>query len=465
MTTTFLLMPIIFILGILAIAFEDKIGVNKSVTALIMCLSMWTILLLDHSIGLGSPEFVQYMTHHAELSDTSPLNQVQHFMSDKLQNHLGDVSGTLFFILSSMLLVYVVDHYGGFKAITNTLATVDKRKLLWRVAIASFFFSALLDNLAAAIVIIAILQKLVPNRTDRLKYACMCIIACNAGGSWSPIGDVTTLLLWTNGRITPLHQVMHVFLPAFVNLMVPLSIAHFWLFKKGAKLREPSVCDHDKFENIVKDRDRKVIFWIGMLALLMIPVWQSLFELPAFMGALGGVAFIWFYTEIMFRKQNKLLKHSYDMRVDKLMHHTDLATIFYFLGILMAVAALETGGQLAIASDAVSSAIPDKSLLALSIGGMSSILDNVALVAAVMGMFHVDVNAMSPFVMDGSFWTFLAYCAVTGGSLLIIGSATGVTVMGMEKISFGYYLKRFSILALLGYLAGAGSFYLLEMLY
>lgn len=465
MSITFILMPVIFIMGIMAIAFEEKIGINKSVSALVMCLAMWTILLLDHSIGISSPEFFKYMEHHGELTDASSLSQVQHYMADAIQEHLGDVSGTLFFILSSMLLVYVVDHYGGFKAITKSLAIADKRSLLWRVAIASFFFSALLDNLAAAIVVIAILQKLVPNKTDRIKYACMCIIACNAGGSWSPIGDVTTLLLWTNGRITPIHQVIHVFLPAFINMLVPLCIAHFWLFKKGAKLREASVEEHDKFENIVKDRDRKIIFWIGMAALLLIPVWQSLFQLPAFMGALGGVAFIWFYTEVMFRKQKKLLKHSDDMRVDKLMHHTDLATIFYFLGILMSVAALETGGQLAVASGAVSTAIPESSLLALVIGGMSSILDNVALVAAVMGMYPVDaIQSATPFIIDGSFWTFLAYCAVTGGSLLIIGSATGVTVMGMENISFGYYLKRFSGLALLGYLSGAGCYFLLNLI-
>lgn len=464
MSLMFVLMPVIFFMGILAIAFEDKLGINKSVSALIMCLLLWTILLLDHTLSIDGHMFQTYLSHHGELAGASPLKQVQNYMANEINFHLGDVSKTLFFILSSMLLVYVVDRYGGFKSITAGLATTDKRKLLWKISIASFFFSALLDNLAAAIVIIAILKKLVPNRQDRLKYACMSIIACNAGGSWSPIGDVTTLLLWTNGRLTPVHQIAHVIIPALVNLLVPLLIATFWLFKKGAKLREPCENMHDCYETVIPDKDRKIIFWIGMAALMLIPVWQSLFQLPAFMGALGGVTFIWFYTEVMFRKKKILLKDPNIMRVDRLMHHTDLDTIFYFLGILMAVAALEVGGQLAVASQAVTTAIPNNSLLALLIGGVSSMLDNVALVAAVMGMFPSEgLAAASPFAMNGAFWTFLAYCAVTGGSLLIIGSATGVTVMGMEKISFGYYLKRFSILALLGYLAGAGCFYLLAL--
>lgn len=460
-------MPIIFFLGILAIAFEENIGINKSVSALVMCVALWSILMMDNTLSLNSPAFDTYINLHHTLASQSTDTQVESFIAQALNMHLGDVSGTLFFILSSMLLVSVVDRYGGFKAITGYLATLNKRTLLWRITIAAFFFSALLDNLAASIVIIAILQKLVPNRTDRLKYACMCIIACNAGGSWSPIGDVTTLLLWTNGCLTPLHQVANVFVPAFLNLLVPLIVAHFWLFKRGTKLREASESTHDEYGDILPNKIRRTIFWIGMASLMLIPVWQTLMGMPAFMGALMGVIVIWGYSEIIFRKKKKLLAKAQGLRINNLMHETDLATIFYFLGILMAVAALETGGQLALASGYISQAIPSTGFLALLIGVLSSMLDNVALVAAVMGMYPVadpSVAATLPFVLNGSFWTFLAYCAVTGGSLLIIGSATGVTVMGMEDIKFGYYFKRFSGLALLGYIAGAGTFWLISLL-
>ncbi|SUB88319.1 Na+/H+ antiporter, NhaD family [Porphyromonas macacae] len=465
MSATFILMPVLFFFGIIAIAFEDKIGINKSVTALLMCVSLWSILLLDSSITQNNEAFAAYMQLHPDTAAENPAGQIQGFVAQALNIQLGNVSGTLFFILSSMLLVYVVDRYGGFKAVTELLTATDKRKLLWSITLASFFFSALLDNLAAAIVIIAILRKLVPNRTDRLKYACMAIIACNAGGSWSPIGDVTTLLLWTNGCITPVHQATSLFLPAFVNLLVPLTIAHFWLFKKGAVLRESSSCEQDDYAGILPSRIRKSIFWMGVAALLLIPVWQSLFNLPAFMGALAGVVMIWGYTEILFRKKKELLKDAWEMRVNNVLHETDLATIFYFLGILMSVGALETGGHLTLASGFISHRIPDSSLLALLIGVLSSMLDNVALVAAVMGMYPIaDPASLTPFVMNGSFWTFLAYCAVTGGSLLIIGSATGVTVMGMENIKFVYYFKRFSGLALLGYIAGAACYALISFI-
>lgn len=259
----------------------------------------------------------------------------------------------------------------------------------------------------------------------------------------------------------------NVFVPAFLNLLAPLIVAHFWLFKRGTKLREASESTHDEYGDILPNKIRRTIFWIGMASLMLIPVWQTLMGMPAFMGALMGVIVIWGYSEIIFRKKKKLLAKAQGLRINNLMHETDLATIFYFLGILMAVAALETGGQLALASGYISQAIPSTGFLALLIGVLSSMLDNVALVAAVMGMYPVadpSVAATLPFVLNGSFWTFLAYCAVTGGSLLIIGSATGVTVMGMEDIKFGYYFKRFSGLALLGYIAGAGTFWLISLL-
>ena len=346
------------------------------------------------------------------------------------------------------------------------VVTDNKRRLLWRVALASFFFSAFLDNLAAAIVIIAVLRRLVPDQTDRMKYACLSVIACNAGGSWSPIGDVTTLLLWNSGRITPYYQIFHLVIPAFFNMLVPTLLAHFFLFKKGAKLRKPSDVEEDELTSILPWHARFIVLGLGIASLMLVPIWQTFFDVPAFMGVIFGLVLVWIYTELMFSQHKKRLREASSLRMTELLNRSDLTTIFYFLGILMSVAALIEGGQLLQAAGYVSAAIPNTGILALLIGVLSSMLDNVALVAAVLGMYPLDTTgALTPFIINGSFWVFLAYCAVTGGSLLIIGSATGVTVMGLEGISFGYYLKRFSLLALAGYISGAIVYQLVTLIF
>jgi Na+/H+ antiporter, nhaD family len=460
---SFYLMPVIFILGILGIAFEEQIKINKTATALLTCVLLWAILLIDTSVASRTEGFLQYVAHATGGGDT----EVSDYLSLRLTEHLGDVSGTLFFVLCSMVLVSTIDSYGGFKSVASIVATTNKRSLLWRVAFASFFFSAFLDNLAASIVIIAVLRKLVPDTTDRMKYACMSIIACNAGGSWSPIGDVTTLLLWNNGRITPYYQIFHLIIPALISLVVPTILAHFFLFKKGVKLRQRPNVPEDEMYDILPHRARIVVFILGILSLMLVPIWQTFFDVPAFMGVIFGLVLVWIYTELMFSRYKKRLREATTLRMtEQLNNNADLTTIFYFLGILMSVAALIEGGQLAAASTHVTKLIPSTGLLATIIGVLSSVLDNVALVAAVLGMYPVDASgALSPFVLNGSFWVFLAYCAVNGGSLLIIGSATGVTVMGLEGISFGYYLKRFSLLALSGYLAGALAYQLQSLIF
>lgn len=449
-------MPIVFIIGILCVAFEDKLKINKGAIALTMCVTMWSMLLFANTGGTRSQDFAKYVESHKELQNMSLTEQAQEYVGHALTFHLGDVSGTLFFIICTMLIVDTIDKYGGFKSMTYYINTNDKRKLLWRISLISFFFSAFIDNLAAAVVIIAIIRKLVPDRTDRLKYACMSIIACNAGGSWSPIGDVTTLLLWTNGRLTPDYQIMKVFIPAFINMIIPVIIAHFWLFKSNARLRVDAVDDqNDELSDKIPQRSRKVIFYIGMLSLVMTPFYQTFLKIPAFMGAIIGLVSIWVYTELIFKKHRCLINNANSLRLANLMHDSDLSTIFYFLGILMSVAALETSGHLFMASSYIGTVLPNSNVLAFIIGVLSSMLDNVALVAGVLGMYPTAADAISPFAMNGDFWTFLSYCAVTGGSLLIIGSATGVTIMGLENIDFKYYFKRFSILALVGYIAGA----------
>ena len=460
---SFYLMPVIFVLGILGIAFEEQIKINKTATALLTCVLLWAILLIDTSVASRTEGFLQYVAHATGGGET----EVSDYLSLRLTEHLGDVSGTLFFVLCSMVLVSTIDSYGGFKSVASIVATTNKRSLLWRVAFASFFFSAFLDNLAASIVIIAVLRKLVPDTTDRMKYACMSIIACNAGGSWSPIGDVTTLLLWNNGRITPYYQIFHLIIPALISLVVPTILAHFFLFKKRVKLRQRPNVPEDEMYDILPHRARIVVFILGILSLMLVPIWQTFFDVPAFMGVIFGLVLVWIYTELMFSRYKKRLREATTLRMtEQLNNNADLTTIFYFLGILMSVAALIEGGQLAVASTHVTKLIPSTGLLATIIGVLSSVLDNVALVAAVLGMYPVDASgALSPFVLNGSFWVFLAYCAVNGGSLLIIGSATGVTVMGLEGISFGYYLKRFSLLALSGYLAGALAYQLQSLIF
>ena len=461
--TWYYLMPVIFILGILAIAFEEQIKINKTATALLTCVLLWSILLINTDIASVTEGYQTWLKAASQVQPDELA--VSDYLSFKLNHHLGDVSSTLFFVLCSMALVNTIDSYGGFKSVAEIVVTENKRRLLWRVALASFFFSAFLDNLAAAIVIIAVLRRLVPDQTDRMKYACLSIIACNAGGSWSPIGDVTTLLLWNSGRITPYYQIFHLILPAFFNMLVPTLLAHFFLFKKGAKLRKPSDVETDELMDILPRRARFIVLGLGIASLMLVPIWQTFFDVPAFMGVIFGLVLVWIYTELMFSAHKRRLREASSLRMTTLLNHSDLTTIFYFLGILMSVAALIEGGQLLIAAGHVSEAIPNTGILAVLIGVLSAMLDNVALVAAVLGMYPVDVSgAVTPFVVNGSFWVFLAYCAVTGGSLLIIGSATGVTVMGLEKISFGYYLKRFSLLALAGYIAGSIVYQLIALI-
>lgn len=466
----FILMPIVFVVGILAIALEDKIKINKAATALFMAISLWMILMFDAYnifVERANPLFAEFLVKNPEMANLPAKDQFINFITNRsIVYHLGNVAETLFFVMCSMLIVDIVDKHGGFRAVTGYIRTPDKRKLLWYISFATFFFSALLDNLAAAIVIMAVLRKLVPDRTDRLKYACMVIIAANAGGSWSPIGDVTTILLWVGKNVTAMHQITHVFLPALVNMLVPLTIAHFWLFKKNSQLRVMSEEEAaDEFIPEIPAHSRRVIFMIGVLSLALVPVFQMITNLPPFLGVLLGLVILWFYTDIMYSRMH--VHESEKLRISQLLPNIDLATIFFFLGILMAVGALDTSGQLGLMSAYLDKHVHDPYLISFVIGALSSCVDNVALVAATMGMYPIvqqtaDITPYAQFfVSDGGFWTFLVYCAVTGGSILIIGSATGVTVMGLEKIDFMYYTKRFSILALIGYICGAAVYMLL----
>lgn len=443
------LMPVIFILGILAIAFEDVIKINKAATAVGMSILLWALFIInaEQFLTINPPAHVkEFMTMFPGLKEIPTHELAFEFVEWKLIRGLGDVATTLFFVLGSMAIIDIIDSHGGFGIISQSITTNRQRKLLWILCLTTFFMSILLGNLATVIVLIAIARKLIPERNTRLLFSSMIIVAANAGGSCSPIGDVTTLLLWTGGNISAMHQIITLILPSLVMLLVPLCIATFMLPKGGTV--EPLAIGND--ESKVTPKVRKMVLWVGLGSLAMVPVLQTLIELPPFMGVLVGLVALWAITDRHYAESED--EELQSLRVHRSLARVDISTVFFFLGILMSVQALIVTGQLTILANWLSDTFANQNTIAVVLGVMSSFLDNVALVSASMGMYPIE--AVGTFATDSSFWTLLAYCAVTGGSILIIGSASGVTVMGMEKISFGYYLKRITPIVLLGYIVG-----------
>ena len=434
-------MPIVFIIGIMGIALEDVIKVNKAATAVGMSILLWLIFLLnaEHFFVINPPKHIaEYTKVFPQLAEMSVHDVAFDFLELHLVKGLGDVSTTLFFVLGSMAIIDVVDSHGGFSIISHSIKSNGQRRLLWILSLVTFFMSILLGNLPTVIVLVSIVRKLIPERKARMVFASMIVIAANAGGSCSPIGDVTTLLLWTGGNVTALHQLTTLFVPSFVMLLLPLSIATMMLPKGAVVTRE--VLDPIN----VNPRMRQTVLLVGLGSLAMVPVLQTLIQLPPFMGVLLGLVILWVITDRMYALQN--------LRVQRVFSRVDISTVLFFLGILMSVQALVVTGQLTIMANLLNDTCANENVIAVVLGVLSSFLDNVALVSATMGMYPLQPDGV--FAVDSSFWTLLAYCAVTGGSILIIGSAAGVTVMGMEKIGFVYYLKRFTPLALLGFFAG-----------
>lgn len=454
----FYAMPIIFVLGIVMIALEDVIHINKAATALGMCILLWLISLLDAAglFALHTPEYMEnFIAGFPKFAALTPAGQAYRYVEVALVEALGDVSTTLFFVLASMAIVEILDSHGAFSVITKSIRTRSKRGLVWTFGILTFFLSALLGNLATVIVMVAVLRKLISDKGDRMIYACLTIISANAGGSWSPIGDVTTLLLWTGGNLTVGHQISHLILSGAILMAVACTIVSF-MFPKGEKVADV-VLQKGNLPAYITHKYQTALLLVGLCSLAMVPVLQSLFNLPPFMGVLLGLVILWIITDVKAHKSHD--SASRKLLVSNLFSKLDISTVLFFLGILMSVNALKTVGFLTELSQGLNKLIEDPNIISLLLGVCSSFLDNVALVAASMGMYPIAETG--PFMTDGTFWTFLAYCAVTGGSLLIIGSASGVTVMGMEKISFVYYLKKFSWIALLGYAAGAVVYLLL----
>ena len=374
-------------------------------------------------------------------------SDVVHHIAEVIEHHLGDAAGTLFFLMGAMTIVEIVDSNGGFNFVRDAIKTRSKRKLMWRVAFMTFFLSAILDNLTTSIVMIMVLRKLVQSRGDRMLYAALVIISANSGGAFSPIGDVTTIMLWIKGVITTQGVLTEIFIPSLVSMIIPAAIISLQLNGKFDKEQNLPKAEVSQFTKVQRD----IIFWLGVGGLVFVPVFKTLTHLPPFMGILLVLGILWTVTEIF--HYNTSEDDTMAKRVSDIMTKIDLSTIMFFLGILMAVGVLQEIGVLTMLGEGLNEAFAGNYYLINGIiGVLSSIVDNVPLVAGCMGMYPV--AAEGAMAVDGIFWQLLAYCAGVGGSMLIIGSAAGVVVMGLEKITFGWYMKKITWIVFVGYIAG-----------
>lgn len=462
----------IFIIGYLMIALEHPLKINKAASALLTGTILWVLYIMnapDFESLVSSDGFKSFVQdpHAAGLS---LLEQCQQYIVEhQILISIGEICQTLIFLIGAMIIVELVDVHGGFEFITNRITTRKARSLLIMISVLTFFMSSVLDNLTTSIVMIMLIRKIIADQKTRWLFGSMIIIAANSGGAWSPIGDVTTIMLWIKGNISTSETIPHLILPSLVSMFVPLFLMARQL--KGSvespiqegRMENNSTCCTDEFF-ILAHRERLYIFILGILCLLFVPVFKMVTHLPPFMGVMIGVSILWFFTEFIYGKKEDL-EEDRKLRVSKVVHRIDGATLLFFLGILLAVEVLRYTGILGAFASWLDNSVGNVFIVNMVIGALSAVVDNVPLVAGAMGMYPVmteeavaasaDPIYWMNFVQDGTFWQFLAYCAGVGGSMLIIGSAAGVVVMGLEQISFGWYLKRISGLALLGYLAGA----------
>ena len=431
MSTLTLVIIIVFVVGYICIATESLLKINKAAIALLMCVFCWTLLMM--APGSFYP-------------DVAPDGLIGH-ISEVIEHHLGDAAGTLFFLMGAMTIVEIVDSNGGFNFVRDALKTRSKRKLMWRVAFMTFFLSAILDNLTTSIVMIMVLRKLVQSHSERLIYAALIVIAANSGGAFSPIGDVTTIMLWIKGVITTQGVLTEIFIPSLVSMVIPAFILQYSLKGKFDKSQNLPKAEVTQFTKVQRD----IIFWLGVGGLVFVPIFKTITHLPPFMGILLVLGILWTVTEIFHHNTSE--DDTMAKRVSDLLSRIDLSTIMFFLGILMAVAVLQEIGVLTRLGEGLNETFNGNHYLVTGIiGVLSSIVDNVPLVAGCMGMYPVQPTG--DMAVDGIFWQLLAYCAGVGGSMLIIGSAAGVVVMGLEKITFGWYMKKITWIAFVGYLAG-----------
>ena len=413
----------VFIIGYVFITLEHVVSVDKASTALVTGVLCWALI----ALGMNVPDF-KYQLHE----------------------HVGHISEILFFLLGAMTIVELVDNHKGFKIITDRIITTNRVKLLWILSIVAFFFSAVLDNLTAAIVMGALLSKIMKEKNDLWFFGGMIIIAANAGGAWSPIGDVTTIMLWIKGKVSAINIIQSTILPSLICMLVPLLYVSLKLKGNVSTNNNSTQSDDD----VTSSSERNFIFLIGVLGLLFVPVFKLITDLPPYMGMLLSLGIIWIITEVLHRKKSSDKRKK--LTVIGAVKKIDILTIFFFLGILLSVHGLQTIGTLDNVANYLKSTFNgDIFIINFIIGLLSAIVDNVPLVAGAIEMYPKEI-------MDSSFWEFLAYCAGTGGSVLIIGSAAGVAIMGILKIDFFWYLRRITFLAFIGYISGAFTYWILN---
>lgn len=415
---------LIFVIGYIAIAFEKPLKINKAATALVTGVLCWTVYILN-------------------VSDANIVTQ-------QLSSHLGDIAQILFFLLGAMTIVELIDAHDGFEIITNRIRTTDKRKILWIVSILAFFLSAILDNLTTTIVMVSLIRKLVANKNDRWLLAGVIIIAANAGGVWSPIGDVTTTMLWIGNQITASNIILKLFIPALACMLIPVLL--FRISFKG-NFQRPEINLDEGGATPSTQKQRNIVFISGIIILLLVPVFKTLTHLPPVMGILIGLGILWMITETIHSDKDEEDRKNFT--VAYALKKIDTSSILFFLGILLAISALEATGQLHLASTWMDEKMDNQNTIGVSIGLLSSIVDNVPLVAATQGMYSLNM-----YPTDHYFWELLAFTTGTGGSILIIGSAAGIAAMGIEKIDFIWYLKKIGWIALIGFFAGVGTYIL-----
>jgi Na+/H+ antiporter NhaD/arsenite permease-like protein len=417
---------VIFVVAYAAIAFEHPLKINKSASALVGAGLLWTI----YAVNTGDV----------------------HLVGEQLSESLVSTAQIVFFLMGAMAIVEVVDAHNGFEIITSRIKTTKLSSLMWLVGFVTFFLSAILDNLTTTIVMVSLMKKLLDQREDRLFFAGIIIIAANAGGAWTPIGDVTTTMLWIGGQITALEIMKGLLIPSLINMVVPLAVTSMWL--RGKPVIAPARDELALSNSNTTAFERNLMFFLGLGSLVAVPAFKTWTHLPPFMGVLFGLGILWVVGDLLHR--NKPEEDKEQLTLASALTSIDMPSIVFFIGILLSVATLEHSHILTSVAGWLDNTVGRQDVIVMIIGLVSAIVDNVPLVAAAMGMY-----SLQQYPVDSFLWEFLAYCAGTGGSILIIGSAAGVAAMGLEKIDFIWYVKKISGLALLGYLAGA-IFYIVE---
>lgn len=447
---------VIFIIGYLSITLEHPLKLDKTVPALIMAALIWAVL----AIGFHSGWFEVIDTYENAFNFLKGGEEAEHGFENTLLHHLGKTAEILIFLIGAMTIVEIIDLHRGFEVLKGAVKTKSKKKLLWIIGILAFILSAIIDNLTATIVLVTLLRKLISNREERLWYAAMVVIAANAGGAWSPIGDVTTTMLWIAKNVTAMGLIEYVVIPSIICFIIPFVIAMYLPAFKGEIKVDETTTDEEAGRLL----SSKTMLFLGLGMIVSVPVFKTVTHLPPYIGMMLALGVVWLVSEYIHPEEDFTKERRHLYSAHKALSRIEISSILFFLGILMAVAGLESlvygvaengdpVGTLRYVAEILNAAIPNQDVVVMILGVLSAIIDNVPLVAASMGMYTAETDSL--------LWHFIAYSAGTGGSMLIIGSAAGVAAMGMEKIDFIWYLKKISWLAFIGFAAGAVAFILI----